>query len=280
RVDGSAPSERVFQFFHNERSATFAHDESIAQRIKWTTCKSRLTRPSAHRFDNVECPNSNGSQRRFGSAGHDYVCKIVANVTKCFADRNGATGATVRIRRTDAAKAEVDCNVRMSGTSEHLDSKRRLNSTRAFLQAPDVLFIGFADTTHRGAEADSDAVLRLLAGVIDLCVLEREFRRYDGELRVGVEPFQTLLCEKLFRIPLGNFAGTTDTKNARVEACDTPNAAPFRQNSVPKIIDADADACDRTDTSDDRAPSAHAVTLFACLSTKAFIQSKVLLAML
>jgi hypothetical protein len=85
----------VFQFFHNERSATFAHDKSIAECVEWTTSQSRLTRPSAHGLDDIERANCDGSQRRFRSAGHNYISKVVANVTQCFADRDCATGATV-----------------------------------------------------------------------------------------------------------------------------------------------------------------------------------------
>jgi hypothetical protein len=85
----------MFQFLDNERRSAFAHDESIAQRIKWAARDSGVARPSAHGFDNVECANRDRCERRFRSACHDYVREIVANVTKCFADGDCATGATV-----------------------------------------------------------------------------------------------------------------------------------------------------------------------------------------
>jgi hypothetical protein len=121
----------VFELLDNNRGAAFAHDKSIAQRVEWATSQSRVTRPPAHCFYNVERANRDSSQRRFRSAGHNYICKVVANVTQCFADRDGTTGATVGIRRADAAKAEFDCNVRMRRTTEDLDGKSGLDAPRA-----------------------------------------------------------------------------------------------------------------------------------------------------
>jgi len=85
----------VVELLDNKGTAAFAHDKSIAERVEWTTSQSRLTRPSTHCLDNIERANRNGSQRRFRSAGHNYICKVVANVTQRFADRDCATGATV-----------------------------------------------------------------------------------------------------------------------------------------------------------------------------------------
>ena len=42
---------------------------------------------------------------------------------------------------------------------------------------------------------------------------------------------------------------------ARVETRDAVDATFFRQDSVPEILDPGADACDRTNTGDDRASS-------------------------
>ena len=56
-------------------------------------------------------------------------------------------------------------------------------------------------------------------------------------------------------------------EDARIKACDAPDAAPFRQDPVPEILNTGADACYRTDACDDRASSTHALTLFALDST-------------
>src|SRR6266404_2863314 len=165
----------------------------------------------------------------------------------------------------------------MGRTAKHLDSERGLDSAGTFFQISDVLLFGFADTAQRGAEADTDAILWLFAGILYPRVFECELCGYDCELRVAVEAFQSVRLKKLFRIPIANLAGTTHAENARVEASDAANAAPFGQDTVPKTIDAGADACDGADTSDDRAsPSlphsslwrrrAHAVTLFVLAS--------------
>ena len=85
----------MFQFLDDERSATFAHDKSIARGIEWTTSQSRIASPSAHCFDNVEGANRNSSERRFRSARNHDVRKIVSNVTQRFAYGHRAAGATV-----------------------------------------------------------------------------------------------------------------------------------------------------------------------------------------
>jgi hypothetical protein len=143
-----------------------------------------------------------------------------------------------------------------------LDGKCGLNAARAFLQIPDVLFFGFADTAQRRTKACPDATLRLFAGVLDMCVIQRELCRDDSELCVTVEPLQALRRKKLFCIPIADLTGATNAENARIEACDGPNAALFRENAIPEMIDADADARDWTDAGDDCASSIHATTLF------------------
>src|SRR5207245_10192805 len=105
-------------------------------------------------------------------------------------------------------------------------------------------WLGRRARARRGAEAGCDAVLRFFAGVLDQRIVKCERCRYGGELRVAVKPFETVQRKKLFWSPSANFASATNAENVWIEACDTSNAAPFRQDSVPKIIDAHADACD------------------------------------
>src|SRR5206468_9943007 len=77
-----------------------------------------------------------------------------------------------------------------------------------------------------------------------------------------------------------NFARAPHMEYARVETRDAVDATFFRQDSVPEILNSGADACDRANTGNDRASSPHAVTLSALASTYAFMQRKVLLAIL
>src|SRR5205823_3725516 len=168
----------------------------------------------------------------------------------------------------------------MGRATKHLHSERRLNSTGAFFQIPNVLIFGLADPAKCGAKTDADAMLRFFAGILKACVVERELRRRDGELRIAVEPFQTVRRKEFFRIPIVNLAGATNLEGARIEACDALDAALLGENSVPKILAPMSDASDWTDPGDDCASSAHAVTLFAFASTYAFILRKVLLATL
>ena len=182
----------MFEFLDHERGRAFAHDKSIAERVEWAASQSRVTRPSAHCLDNLERAKGDGGQRRFRPAGDDYIGKVVANVAQCFADRDRAAGATVRIRRADAAKAEFDRNVRMRRATENLDGKSGLNAACSLFQISDVLVLGFADAAERGAEADADAILRLFARILDARVLQRELCGRDRELRVTIEPFQAM----------------------------------------------------------------------------------------
>src|SRR2546421_6771714 len=155
----------------------------------------------------------------------------------------------------------------MGRATKYLDGERWLNSACAFLQISDVLFLGFADAAQCGAKADSDAILWLLAGVLNARIVQRKLCGHDSELGIAIKPFQSMRRKKLFRIPIANLAGTTHTENTRIESCDARNAALFRKDSVPKIIDAGADACDGADARDDRAPPVHAATLSALAST-------------
>src|SRR5437016_14527516 len=78
----------------------------------------------------------------------------------------------------------------MRRATKHLDGKCRLNAASALFQISDVLFLGFANATQRSAETDSDAILRLFAGILKTRILQRELRRDDGELRVRSSRFR------------------------------------------------------------------------------------------
>jgi hypothetical protein len=69
-------------------------------------------------------------------------------------------------------------------------------------------------------------------------------------------------------------------KGAGIETGDAANTALLGQNSIPKVFATAPDARDAPDPGDDSASSAHAVTLFALVSTYDFMQRNVLLAML
>ena len=93
-------------------------------------------------------------------------------------------------------------------------------------------------------------------------------------------PFQPVRRKKFFRIPIANFTRAAHVERTGIKAGNPANAAFFGENSIPKIFAAVPDASDWADAGDDGAPSAHAATLFSLVSTYAFIQRNVLLAML
>src|SRR6266566_10048588 len=166
----------------------------------------------------------------------------------------------------------------MRRATKHLDGKRRLNAACALFQVSDVLFLGFANATQRSAETNPDSILGLFAGILKARIIQRELCRDDGELRVTIKPFQPLRRKKLLGIPIANFTGTSHPKHGGIKTRDAADPAPFRHDSIPKPIETDADAGNRTDTSDDRASpglrrrslwrtGVHTVTLFAFAST-------------
>src|SRR5437762_1939444 len=55
-------------------------------------------------------------------------------------------------------------------------------------------------------------------------------------------------------------------EHAWIEAGDAVDTTLFRQDPVPEILNTGADACDRANTGNDRASSAHAATLSALAS--------------
>src|SRR5207247_11283727 len=143
-----------------------------------------------------------------------------------------------------------------------------------------MLIFGFADAAERRAKADTDAMLWMFARIVNPGIVKSELRRGTRKLRVTINPIETLRRKKLLRVPVGNFGGATHLERLRIKSGNTGDPTFLSKNSVPKTIDAAANACDRTDAGDDRASSAHAVALFALASTYAFIQRNVLLAML
>src|SRR5207248_8051587 len=161
----------------------------------------QIARPPAHCLNYVECTNRDSRERCFRSSSDNHVGKITANVAKRFTHRYGAAGATVRISGANPAKSKLNRDIRMGRATENLDSERGLNSAGALFQIPDVLIFGLADTTKGGAKTYPDAMLRFFAGIFELRVIEGELRRCDGELRITIEPFQTVRREKCLRIP-------------------------------------------------------------------------------
>src|SRR5204863_6689028 len=124
----------------------------------------------------------------------------------------------------------------MRRTTEDLDGKSGLDAARALFQISDVLLLGFADPAERRPEANADAILRPVARILDARVLQRELCRHDCELSVTIEPFQAVRCKVVFGIPIANFARASHVEHARIEACDAANTTPFRQDSVPEIL--------------------------------------------
>src|ERR1700736_7068218 len=155
----------------------------------------------------------------------------------------------------------------MGRAAENLNGQGWLNSAGAFFQESNELFFSFANAPERGAEADADSILRLFARIFQPCIIEREFGGRDGKLRITIEPLETMRREKFFWIPIANFTRAAHMERTDIKAGDPADTALLGENSVPKIFASVPDARDRTNSGDDGASPAHAVTLFALAST-------------
>src|ERR1700676_4397152 len=104
-------------------------------------------------------------------------------------------------------------------------------------------------------------MLRFFTRIFNAGIVEREFGGGDRELRVTIEPLQAMRREKFCRIPVANLAAAMRIEPVGVERGNAIDTALLRKNAIPEVINAFANARDRTDASNDRASSAHAVTL-------------------
>src|SRR5438094_7232597 len=143
----------------------------------------------------------------------------------------------------------------------------------------EILYLGLAKAAKRRAETDTDSVLRVFAGILDERIIERHLRRHDCELCVAIESFQTVRGEKHFWVPITNLAGRAHTEDAGIETSDIIDTAFFRENCPPKTLAPVADAGDWTNSSDNSASVAHAVTVSVFASTYGFRQRSALFAM-
>src|SRR5581483_1278124 len=167
--------------------------------------------------------------------------------------RHRSARATVRVRGADAAKSKFDRDVRMRRAAENLQRERGIHSARSFFQKSNVLIFRLANSAERGAETHADSMLRIFASILNARIIERHLRRRDGELRVTIEPLQTMRRKKFFRIPIRNLAAAMRVEDRRIETGDALDAASFRAQPAPEIFHAFADAGDRTDAGDDGA---------------------------
>src|SRR5215471_241181 len=168
----------------------------------------------------------------------------------------------------------------MRRASKDLHGERWLHSARPLFQKANVLFLGFANAAQRSSKTYTDAVLRILFRILESSVAERELGRGDRELRIAIETFEPLRCEKFLWVPIAHFTGDANAELRHIETGNGADARLLCANSIPKTFDAFADASDRTEAGNDNASAVHVVTVFARASTYSFIQRKVLLATL
>ena len=116
-----------------------------------------------------------GTQRRFGAAGDDHLGPAIANVAIGFSDRDVATCAAIRVRGTNAAQAELNRDIAVSGAAENLERDRLVDRFWAAVNERNMLFFCIGNTSQRGSEANTNARLRISWRKREAAVFQSEF---------------------------------------------------------------------------------------------------------
>src|SRR2546428_9260000 len=164
----------------------------------------------------------------------------------------------------------------MRGTAEDLERKRLIHATRSFLQKMGVLILRIRYSDECCAKANANTMLRMLTRIYKARILQRQFRRGDGKLRIAIQSLQTMWRKKILRIPIANFARAMRIESARVECRNFDDAAFFRANTAPEILPTSTNACNRSDAGNDRATFAHRAAICDSAASKCvFMQRRV-----
>src|SRR4051812_24831524 len=98
-------------------------------------------------------------------------------------------------------------------------------------------------------------MLRFLTRPAKPRVLEREFGRANGELRVTIETFQSMRWKELFRSPVRDLRRAMRVEDRAIETLYFLNPAFLRAETVPEILAPNADRGNRSEAGDDCASS-------------------------
>src|SRR5205807_4988090 len=154
----------------------------------------------------------------------------------------------------------------MGGTAKDLKGQSWIHSTRSLFQKADVLIFSLANSAQRSPEANAEPMLWLLSRISEASIVQCQFSRGNGKLRIAVEALQSMRRKKFSRTPTGNFATAMGIEHRSIESGDAHDSTLLRENTFPKILDARPDASDRADSGDDCAPSLHAARCFPLFS--------------
>ena len=173
-----------------ETGRAFAHHESIAILVEWTTGHRWMG--AAHGPDKGERSIGQRTQWSFGGASDHDVRPIIADISERFPNRNIAAGATIGVGGSDSAESELNRRVTMCRPAEDLQSERLSDGLWSAMDKGFVLALRIGDAAERGSETDSHAIMRNVGRIVQAAVFEREFDRRHGELCVAVQSFQSM----------------------------------------------------------------------------------------
>src|SRR6266700_7759681 len=154
----------------------------------------------------------------------------------------------------------------MGGTAKDLKGQSWIHSTRSFFQKADVLIFSLANSAQRSPEANAESMLWLLPRIDEASIIQCQFSRGNGKLRIAIQALQSMRREKFSRAPIGNFATAMGVEHRRIERGDARDSTFLGEDPFPKILDARPDASDWADSGDDCAPSLHAARCFLLFS--------------
>src|SRR5439155_19443642 len=158
----------------------------------------------------------------------------------------------------------------MGGTAKDLKGQSWIHSTRSLFQKADVLIFSLANSAQRSPEANAEPMLWLLPRIGKASIIQCQFSRGNGKLRIAIQALQSMRREKFSRAPLGNFATAMGVEHRSIERWDARGSTFLGEEPCPKIFDAHPDGGMRGDSGDYRASSRHVARRLSLFSHCAF----------
>src|SRR5438477_10533305 len=109
-------------------------------------------------------------------------------------------------------------------------------------------------------------MLWLLPRIGETSIIQCQFSRGNGKLRIAIQALQSMRREKFSRTPVGNFATAMGVEHRSIERGDARDSTFLGEDPFLKIFDAHPDTGDRADSGDDCALSLHVARHFPLFS--------------
>src|SRR5436309_13208028 len=122
----------------------------------------------------------------------------------------------------------------MGGAAEDLKGQSWIHSTRSFFQKADVLIFSLANSAQRSPEANAESMLWLLPRIGEASIIQCQFSRGNGKLRIAIQALQSMRRDKVSRTPIGNFATALGGERRSIETGDAHDSPFLAVDTFPK----------------------------------------------